>query len=62
MAKNDSNFNLCVGYAGWEAGQLESELDRDSWLYTDLNSELVFDVPIDERHDRAMEIVERSRI
>ena len=55
MARNESSFNLCIGYAGWEAGQLEGELERNSWIYTDVSSELVFDIPLTERYDWALE-------
>ena len=34
-----------LGYAGWGAGQLESELVGDSWITIEANNELVFDTP-----------------
>ena len=34
-----------LGYAGWGAGQLESELAGDSWITIEANNELVFDTP-----------------
>lgn len=34
-----------LGYAGWTAGQLETELAGDSWIVTPATSELVFDTP-----------------
>lgn len=34
-----------LGYAGWTAGQLESELAGDSWIVTQATPELVFDTP-----------------
>ncbi len=33
---------IVVSYAGWSAGQLESELERHAWLVCDATSELVF--------------------
>jgi putative transcriptional regulator len=38
---------LYSGYAGWSAGQLESEIDRGGWYSTQANSELVFTDPFD---------------
>lgn len=34
-----------LGYAGWSAGQLESELAGDSWIVTPATPSLVFDTP-----------------
>jgi putative transcriptional regulator len=36
---------LALGYAGWGAGQLESELARNGWLTADADPALVFDEP-----------------
>ncbi|MFT4624852.1 MAG: putative transcriptional regulator [Myxococcota bacterium] len=45
---------LCVGYAGWGAGQLDSEIEQGSWLWTDCDAALVFDTPPDDRYDAAL--------
>ena len=37
-----------LGYSGWDAGQLESELTENSWLTVMCNRKIVFDTPIDE--------------
>lgn len=34
---------LCVGYAGWQAGQLEAEIAENSWLTVPGSSSLIFD-------------------
>lgn len=34
---------LVLGYAGWAAGQLESEIARNDWLTADSAADLVFD-------------------
>lgn len=42
LAHKDIKFFL--GYSGWTGGQLESELEQDSWIVSDkANEELVFD-------------------
>lgn len=34
---------LCVGYAGWGAGQLDSEIGAGAWLTTETSESLVFE-------------------
>ncbi|MCR9124526.1 MAG: YqgE/AlgH family protein [Rhodobacteraceae bacterium] len=36
---------VALGYAGWGAGQLETELTRNGWLTADAAPDLVFDLP-----------------
>ena len=36
---------LSLGYAGWGAGQLESEIHQNSWLTVKAQPDLVFDTP-----------------
>lgn len=48
-------FFLCLGYAGWGAGQLDQEIETGSWLYADVDPDIIFDVPLDERYDKALE-------
>jgi putative transcriptional regulator len=38
---------LFAGYAGWSAGQLESEMKRKAWLTFPASLELVFETPPD---------------
>jgi putative transcriptional regulator len=40
---------MALGYAGWEAGQLEEEIRQNAWLTVPASSDLVFDTPYDER-------------
>jgi putative transcriptional regulator len=40
---------VALGYAGWEAGQLEDELAQNSWLTVPVDRGIVFDTPLDER-------------
>jgi putative transcriptional regulator len=44
---------VCLGYAGWGAGQLEEELGANAWLTVPASDELIFDTPMDERFHRA---------
>lgn len=40
---------VAIGYAGWEAGQLEDELRANSWLNVPASPEIVFDLPFADR-------------
>ncbi len=40
--KGPKNAVLCVGYAGWTAGQLEAEIEANSWITVPATHQLVF--------------------
>ncbi len=42
-------YRLLLGYAGWHPGQLELELEENSWLVAPLDPSIVFDVPAEDR-------------
>ena len=44
-----TRYMLCLGYAGWGAGQLEREVGQGAWLTAPAAARLVFDVPVSER-------------
>jgi len=46
-------FLIVVGCAGWGPGQLESELAQNSWLTSPASDEILFEVPVDERWQKA---------
>ena len=45
---------LALGYAGWGAGQLESEIQANGWLSVRADPALVFDNGLDTKWERAM--------
>lgn len=45
---------LALGYAGWSAGQLESEIQANGWLHCPADHDLLFDVDIDNKYARAL--------
>ncbi len=57
MGRNQApeNFILTLGYAGWEAGQLERELADNSWLTIPADPDILFHTPSSERWQRATE-------
>lgn len=44
---------VAIGYAGWEAGQLEAEMLANAWLNVPATPEIVFETPFAERWDSA---------
>ena len=48
---------VTLGYAGWEAGQLEHELKQNAWLTVEAKDAIIFDLPSEERLPAAMELL-----
>jgi putative transcriptional regulator len=40
---------VALGYAGWDAGQLENEIRQNAWLVSDVSEDVVFRVPFNQR-------------
>ncbi|MCC4801076.1 YqgE/AlgH family protein [Enterovibrio norvegicus] len=47
-------FIVALGYSGWDAGQLEQELTENSWLTIEADPKVIFDTPINERWEKAL--------
>ncbi|MCJ2136804.1 YqgE/AlgH family protein [Methylobacterium sp. J-026] len=45
---------LALGYAGWQAGQLESEIMANGWLNCPADPELIFNTNLDAKYERAL--------
>lgn len=45
---------LTLGYASWGEGQLESELGDNAWLTVSADPTLLFEVPPEQRYERAL--------
>jgi putative transcriptional regulator len=48
---------ISLGYAGWEAGQLEQEIKLNSWLTVEASMAVVFSLPAEQRLAAAMGIL-----
>ncbi|MBU2869416.1 YqgE/AlgH family protein [Colwellia sp. E2M01] len=53
--KAPKDFVVTLGYAGWGPGQLEQELQENSWLTTPADIEILFNTPIELRWKKATE-------
>ncbi len=49
-----SRYYLLLGYSGWAPGQLEREIEENSWLVAPLDSSILFDVPLEDRWAAAL--------
>ena len=45
---------FALGCCGWSPGQLENEISANGWLTIPFDRKLVFDVPVEQRYDRAL--------
>jgi putative transcriptional regulator len=55
---------VALGYAGWEAGQLEREMLDNAWLTLPLDERIVFELPFEDRWHAAWQLlgVDSSRV
>jgi putative transcriptional regulator len=45
---------MALGYSGWGAGQLESEIAGNGWLTCPASADLLFDPDIERKYDRIL--------
>ncbi len=43
------NAFVALGYAGWQAGQLEEEIRANAWLNVPASDAVIFDLPFEDR-------------
>ena len=48
---------ITLGYSGWGAGQLESELSQNAWLTVPADQRILFDLHYEEKLPSAMELL-----
>jgi putative transcriptional regulator len=48
---------VTLGYAGWAAGQLESELAHNGWLNVAADARVIFETPLTARFDAALRLL-----
>lgn len=57
QGKISGRFYLLLGYSGWAPGQLESEIEDNSWLVAPIDRSIIFDVPSEERWAAALQSI-----
>ena len=48
---------LAIGYAGWEAGQLENEIKQNSWMTLPVESSFIFDEHVANKWNEAYKMM-----
>ncbi len=51
------NYIVALGYAGWEAGQLEKELIENAWLTVEADPKVIFETPVHSRWHQAVKML-----
>jgi putative transcriptional regulator len=51
--RGPDNVIVALGYAGWEAGQLDEEMARNAWLTAPYDERLLFNTPLEDRWQAA---------
>ncbi|GAB7129303.1 YqgE/AlgH family protein [Silvimonas sp. JCM 19000] len=48
---------VTLGYAGWEAGQLENEIAQNAWISVDADPDIIFSLPPEGRYEAALALM-----
>ena len=48
---------LALGYAAWQAGQLEREIAQNDWLTVPADHNIIFDLPVTKRYGAALSLL-----
>ena len=51
--KGPKNSLIILGYSGWGSGQLEGEMERDHWILSDIDLDIIFDEESNTKWDKA---------
>ena len=46
-------YQFAFGYAGWENGQVEREIENGDWLIMPSNDEFIFSIPNSDKWQKA---------
>ncbi|NDU85426.1 MAG: YqgE/AlgH family protein [Ferrovum sp.] len=57
MGNGPERMLIALGYAGWEAGQLEQEIKLNNWLSVQATPEIIFELSPDKRFHAALELL-----
>jgi putative transcriptional regulator len=55
--KGPDHALLALGYAGWSAGQLDSELQTNGWIVAAAEAKVIFNPDNDTKWEQALSLV-----
>ncbi|MCB1827269.1 MAG: YqgE/AlgH family protein [Coxiellaceae bacterium] len=55
--RGPKHYIVVLGYSGWDAGQLEEEINRNDWLITPFDPTLLFETPMEKRWQEAAKLI-----
>ena len=55
--KGPKNCILALGYAGWQPGQLEYEIMRNSWMSLSVDNSFLFDDEVSRKWSQAYKLI-----
>lgn len=57
QGRGPAQLLITLGYAGWGAGQLESEMAQNAWLNVTASNDILFNTPPEGRFDAALAVL-----
>jgi putative transcriptional regulator len=59
IARGDGpkHYLIALGYAGWQAGQLEKEILDNIWLHTPYAEQILYQTPVNQRWNAAASLI-----
>ena len=57
QGQGPENYLIALGYAGWDAGQLEKEMVDNAWLNTPYEESILYETPISQRWTTAANLM-----
>ncbi|MCW8856014.1 MAG: YqgE/AlgH family protein [Kangiella sp.] len=57
MGQGPADVVIALGYAGWEEGQLEKEMEENSWLFVPADKNIIFKTRPEERWLKATQLL-----
>ena len=57
LGEGPDDIIMTLGYAGWSAGQLESEIAQNAWLTVAADPQVMFALPVEQRLEAAMRLI-----
>ncbi|MBB5019337.1 putative transcriptional regulator [Chitinivorax tropicus] len=52
--RGPNRLMITLGYAGWDAGQLEQELAQNAWLTVEASQDIIFEMAPEDRYEAAI--------